>query len=54
MRVPRVEEHRRHHMSSMAFVLATRKRVCLPRNFFIRFTHNSAVTGWARAGKRRA
>lgn len=51
MKVPRVEAHCRHRMSSAAFVLSVRKRIVLPRQFFIAFTHKSAVTGWHAAEK---
>lgn len=35
----------------MAFVLSVRKRCCMPRAFFIHFTHRLAVTGYWRAEK---
>ena len=54
MSVPRVELHRRHHMCNMAFVLSVRKRICMPRSFFIRFSHTAAVTGYWRAEKPKA
>lgn len=53
MLATRVELHQRHRMCSMGFVLAVRKRVCMPRAFFIRFTHKAAVTGWHAAEKPR-
>jgi hypothetical protein len=54
--VPRVELHQRHRMCNMAFVLSVRKRICMPRAWFIRFTHTVAVTGWdaAQQPRRRA
>jgi hypothetical protein len=51
VKVPRVELHRRWHMCNMAFVLCARKRICLPRAYFIRFSHTAAVTGWHAAEK---
>lgn len=49
--VTHVEAHRRHNLSNRAFVLKVRQRICMPRNFFIRFTHKAAVTGWHAAEK---
>ena len=46
MKVPRVELHMRHKMCNMAFVQAVRHRMCMPRSFFIPFTHRCAVTGY--------
>ena len=39
----------RHKMCNMAFVQAVRRRIVLPRSFFIPFTHRCAVTGYERA-----
>lgn len=54
MKVRRVELYQRRFMNSHAFVLAVRKRLCMPRHFFITFTHKLAVTGYARASRPRS
>ena len=44
--VKRVEPHQRHPMGNQLFLLCVRHRICMPRNWFIRWNHRVAVTGW--------